>query len=134
LPLGQCGKRLVVPDHECSVEPARLDQQLDESCIRFCCGKRVGPRDQHRDLPPGAPQPYRHGDNLGFVVRRARQGCRCCIEECTEPGRAQMNIDLIGPDIDAVDEGGQKGTLSCSGQLGPALADFPGARDEPALS
>ena len=45
LPLGQCGKRLVVPAHECSVEPARLDQQLDESCIGFCCGKRVGPLD-----------------------------------------------------------------------------------------
>jgi hypothetical protein len=44
-----------------------------------------------------------------------------------------MDIDLIGPDIDAVDQGGQEGTLSCSGQLGPALADFRGARDEPAL-
>jgi hypothetical protein len=44
-----------------------------------------------------------------------------------------MDIDLIGPDIDAVDQGGQEGTLSCSRQLGPALADFHGARDEPAL-
>jgi hypothetical protein len=44
-----------------------------------------------------------------------------------------MNIDLIVPDIDAVDESGQKGTLSCSGQFGPAFADFPGARDQPAL-
>jgi len=34
----------------------------------------------------------------------------------------------MGPDIDAVDQGGQEGTLSCAGQLGPALADFPGAR------
>jgi len=55
------------------------------------------------------------------------------VEECGEPGRAQMDIDLIGPDIDAVDQGGQEGTLSCSGQLGPALADFRGARDQPAL-
>jgi hypothetical protein len=44
-----------------------------------------------------------------------------------------MDIDLIGPDIDAVDQGDQEGSLSGSGQLGPALADFPGARDEPAL-
>src|SRR5215475_7825294 len=44
-----------------------------------------------------------------------------------------MDIDLGGPDIDAVDKSGQEGTLSCSGQLGPALADFHGARDEPAL-
>ena len=58
---------------------------------------------------------------------------RSDIEECTEPGRAQMDIDLMGSDIDAVDQGGQKGTLSCSGQLGPALADFPGVRDQPAL-
>src|SRR6516164_1414926 len=44
-----------------------------------------------------------------------------------------MDIDLMGPDIDAVDQAGQEGTLSCSGQLGPALADVHGARDEPAL-
>ena len=44
-----------------------------------------------------------------------------------------MDIDLIGPDIDAVDQGGQKGTLSCSGQLGPTFPDFAGSRDEPAL-
>ena len=70
---------------------------------------------------------------MNFVVRHARQWCGCDIEECGEPGRAQMDIDLIGPDIDALDQGGQKDTLSCSGQLGPALADFPGARDQPAL-
>jgi len=34
-PLGQCGKRHAVAAHECSVEPARPDQQLDEACIRF---------------------------------------------------------------------------------------------------
>ena len=44
-----------------------------------------------------------------------------------------MDLDLIGPDIDALDQGGQKGTLSCSGQFGPAIADLPGARDQPAL-
>jgi len=35
--------------------------------------------------------------------------------------------------IDAVDQRGQESPLSCSGQLDPALADFHGARDEPAL-
>ena len=45
LPLGQCGKRLAIAAHECGIEPVRLDQQLDESCIGFCCGKRVGPLD-----------------------------------------------------------------------------------------
>ena len=40
---------------------------------------------------------------MNFVVARARRGCRCDIEECGEPGRAQMDSDLIGPDIDAVD-------------------------------
>ena len=44
-----------------------------------------------------------------------------------------MDIDLLGPNIDVVDQRGQEGTLSCSWQLGPALADFLGARDEPAL-
>jgi len=69
---------------------------------------------------------------LDFVLHRARQWPRD-IEECGEPGRPQMDIDLIGPDIDVVDQGGQEGTLAGSGQLGPALADFPGARDLPAL-
>jgi hypothetical protein len=73
------------------------------------------------------------GQDLNFVVRRARQWCRCAIEECGEPGLAQMDIDLMGPDIDAVDQGSKEGTLSCSGQPGPALADFHGARDQPAL-
>jgi hypothetical protein len=44
-----------------------------------------------------------------------------------------MDFDPMGPDINAVDQGGKEGTLACSGQLGPALADFRGARDQPAL-
>jgi hypothetical protein len=44
-----------------------------------------------------------------------------------------MDIDLIGPDIDALDQVGEDGTLAYSRQFGPALADFPGARDQPAL-
>jgi hypothetical protein len=44
-----------------------------------------------------------------------------------------MDVDLIGPDIDALDQGGKEGTLACSRQLGPALPDFCGARNVPAL-
>jgi len=131
-PLGQGGKRHAITAKECGIELARPDQQPDESGIRFCCGKRVGPLDQHPDRPPGAAQPHRDGQDLNFVLRRAWHWCSD-IEECGEPGCAQMDIDLMGPDIDALDQGGQEGTLSCCGQLGPALADFQGTRDEPAL-
>src|SRR6516164_6913536 len=132
LPLGQCGKRQAVATDECGVEAARPDQQFDQPRIGFRCRKWIGAIDPHRDLPPGTAQLYRYRQDLGFVVGRAWQW-RSDIEECGEPGRAQMDIDLMGPDIDAVDQGGQEGTLLCSGQLGPALADFHGARDELAL-
>ena len=55
--------------------------------------------DQHPDRPSGTPQPYQHGQPLGFLIAGARQGCRCNTEGCGEPGRAQMDIDLVGPDI-----------------------------------
>ena len=35
-PLGQCGNRHAIAAEECGMELARPDQQLDESCIRFC--------------------------------------------------------------------------------------------------
>src|SRR6516225_5767612 len=117
---------------QCGVELARPNQQLDQPRIGFRCRKRVGAIDPHRDLPPGAPQPYRHGQKLGFVVGLARQWRRD-IEERTEPGRPEMDVDLIGPHIDALDQGCKEGTLACSGQLGPALPDLGGAGDEPAL-
>src|SRR5215831_12726319 len=44
-----------------------------------------------------------------------------------------MDVDLIGPDVDALDQAGEDGTLPCSRQLGPALSDLRGAGDEPAL-
>ena len=34
--------------------------------------------------------------------RRAAGAAMTDIEECTEPGRAQMDVDLIGPDIDTL--------------------------------
>jgi len=45
-----------------------------------------------------------------------------------------MDVDLIGPDIDPLDQRSKKGTLTCCGQLGPALADLRGSRDQSALS
>jgi hypothetical protein len=47
--------------------------------------------------------------------------------------RAETEVDLIGSDVDARDQRGKEGTLACSGLLGPALRDFCGSRDEPAL-
>jgi hypothetical protein len=44
-----------------------------------------------------------------------------------------MNVDLIGPDADAFDHDGKKGTLPSCRQLGPSLTDFLGSRDQPAL-
>jgi len=48
----------------------RPEEQLDQSRVRFR-GKRIGAVDHHFDLPPGAAQPYWHGQDLGFVVGRA---------------------------------------------------------------
>src|SRR5947209_2168459 len=44
-----------------------------------------------------------------------------------------MDVDLMGPDVDALDQRGKEGTLAWSGQRGPALPDLRGACDEPAL-
>jgi hypothetical protein len=44
-----------------------------------------------------------------------------------------MDVDPISPDVDAFDQGSKEGTLACCGQLGPALPDFAGSRDQPAL-
>jgi hypothetical protein len=101
--------------------------------IGFRCGRRVGPINQHCDLSPGATQPYRDGQDLSLVVGRARQSHRCNIEERAQPCRAEVYVDPIASDVDAVDQGGQKGALACCGQLGPALADLRGAHDQPAL-
>src|SRR5262249_35854579 len=77
-------------------------------------------------------QSYRYGQDLGFVVDRVRQRCCSDIEECGEASWPEMDVDLMGPDSDAVNQGGQEGALACSGQLGPAVADFRSARNEPA--
>jgi hypothetical protein len=128
LALGQCGKRHAVAAHGCRVEAPCPDQQLDEPRIGFDCGKRVGPVvDQHPDLTPGAAQPYSHRQDLGLVLRRAERW-RSDIEEQPDPARPEMDLDVIHPDIDALDQGGKLGMLAWSGQFGPALPDFRGSR------
>ena len=94
--LGQFGNRRAVAAREGGVEPARPDQQLDQPCIRFGCRKRVGPFEQHLDLPPGAPQLYRCREDLSFV-RRARQYRRGNIQQRAEPCRAEVDIDPLDP-------------------------------------
>ena len=111
----------------------RPDQQLDQARVGFGDGRRTGAVDQHPDLPPGAAKPYRHGQGLGFVVRRARGWCRGAIEERGKLCRASADVDLVGSDVDALDQDGNQRTLACSWQLGPDLADFRGSCDDAAL-
>ena len=72
LALGERRKRRTVAADEGGIEPARSDQQLDQPRIGFGWRKWVGPVDQHLDPPPGAPQLYRHREDLRFICR-ARQ-------------------------------------------------------------
>jgi hypothetical protein len=44
-----------------------------------------------------------------------------------------MDVDPIGPDVNAFDQSGKQGTLPRCGQLGPARPDVLGSRDQPAL-
>src|SRR5262249_60303639 len=44
-----------------------------------------------------------------------------------------MYVDLVGRDVDALDQRCQESTLAWSWHLAPALADLRGARDQPAL-
>src|SRR6202035_2459158 len=75
--LGEYSKGNAFALGEYRVEPAPLEKQLDQSCVRFR-GKRIGAVDHHSDLPPGAAQPYWHAQDLGFVVGRALGWC-CSI-------------------------------------------------------
>ena len=47
--------------------------------------------------------------------------------------RTEANVDLMGADVDALDQGGKEGMLAWSGQLGPSLPDLGGSRDNPLL-
>src|SRR5215831_13777588 len=66
--LGECSKGDAFTLGECRVEPARPEKQLDQSRIRLRGGKPTGAVDHHPYLPPGATQPYRYGQKLGFLV------------------------------------------------------------------
>jgi hypothetical protein len=116
-PPGQCSKGHTVAAGEDRVEPARSDQQLDQARIGFRRGERVGAIDQQHDLPSGAAQLHRDGQDLGFTLCRRRRLCGCEIEETAKPCRAQMDVDLRGGDVDPIDQGGQESTLTCCGQF-----------------
>jgi hypothetical protein len=127
---GQCGKRRAGAADERSVEAVRPDQQLDQPRIGFRSGKRVT-LDQHLDLAPEAAEPHRYGQDLRFVVA-ARRWRSCNIEQRGEACRPDMDIDLVAPDVDALDQIGKQAALAGCRQLRPALADFRSAHDEPA--
>ena len=131
LPLGECCKRHTLAADKSGVEPARLDQQLDQPSIGFRCRKWVTGVYPHLDLPPGSARLNRHRKDLGVVIDRARVSCK--VEERSEPCRADMDVDLIVPDVDPVDQCSKKGALTCCRQLAPGLPDFRGSRDQPAL-
>src|SRR5882672_2308871 len=80
LPPGEWRKGDAFALGECRVEPARHEKQLYQSRIRFGGGKRIGAVDHHSDLPPGAAQPYRYGQKLGFLVVGALPWCIRAIE------------------------------------------------------
>jgi hypothetical protein len=44
-----------------------------------------------------------------------------------------MDVDLIVPNVDPLDQRSKKRALTCFRQLGPGLPDFRGSRDQPAL-
>ena len=113
---------------------ARPEEQLDQPHVGFRRGKRIGPVDPHPDLPPGTAQPYWHGQDLGFVVGRALGCCSSSIEKNAEPRRAQVDVDLVDADVDAVDQSSEDSPPASYRQLGPALCDLRGPRDKPPLS
>src|ERR1700732_710301 len=70
-PLGECGKRNTFAVSECRVEPARPEEQFDQSRIGFR-SKPTRPVDHHSDLSPGAAPPHRYRQKLNFVVHALR--------------------------------------------------------------
>src|SRR5580704_101362 len=127
--LGQCRKGSAGAADEGGVETMRPLQQLDQPRAGFGYGTRIGAVDHHPDLLPEAAKLYRHGQDLGFVICRARQQCRGPIEEPAKPSPADMDVDLVASDVDALDQRRNYGALAWSWQVGPALADFRGSRN-----
>src|SRR6185437_7653576 len=102
------------------MEAMRRDQQFDQPRVGFGHGTRIGAVDQHPYVLPGTAKPYWHAQGLGFGVRRARQWRRSAIEEDAKPRRVGMYVDLLGSDVDALDQDGKEGALPCSWRLGPS--------------
>src|SRR6266404_4488183 len=128
--LGECSKGDAFALGECRVELARPEKQLYQSRVRFRGGKRIGAVDHHSDLPPGAAQPYRHGQDLGFIVGLTLRWCSSYIEERGQPRRAETDVDLVDAHLDAFDQGCEHSTLAGHGHLGPARADVCSPRDK----
>jgi len=57
-PRGECGERNGFALGEYRVEPARPEEQPDQSRVRFRRSKRIGAVDHHSGLPHGAAQPH----------------------------------------------------------------------------
>src|ERR1700730_6554450 len=74
-PPGECGKGSAFALGEWRVEPARPEEQPDQSRVGFR-GKRIGAVDHHSDLSPGTAQPHRYGQKLNFVVVHALRWIR----------------------------------------------------------
>src|SRR5262249_54873395 len=123
---------LVAAD-EGRVKPTRLEQQLDQSRVRFRRNKRISPVDHHSDLPSGPAQAYWYGHDLGFVIDDALYWGCSYIEERVEPTRAETAFELVAAHLDPFDQGSKNSTGACYGELGPALSDLRGSRGKPPL-
>ena len=93
---------------ECRVEPARPEKQLYQSRTRFRGRRRIGGVDHYSDLAPGAAQPCRYGQKLGFLVVGALRWCIRTIEERGQPKRAETDVD---PEADEAGEVGPANTF-----------------------
>jgi len=127
--LGKRSKWYLVAADEGRVKPARLEQQLDQSRVRFRCSKRISPVDHHSDFPSG-PE---YGHDLGFVIDHALYWGCSYIEERVELTRAEADFDLVDAHLDPFDQGSKNSMRACYGELGPALSDLLGSRGKPPL-
>jgi hypothetical protein len=131
--LGKRSKGNVVAADEGRVKPARLEEQLDLSRVRFRRSKRISPVDHHSDFPSGPEQPYWYGHDLGFVIDHALYWGCSYIEERVELTRAEADFDLVDAHLDPFDQGSKNSMRACYGELGPALSDLLGSRGKPPL-
>jgi len=133
LPLGECSKGDAFALDECRVEPARPEKQLYQSRIRFRGGKRIGAVRHYSYLPPGAAQPYRYGQKLGFSAPMPCDGVASPSSRApSRSGRRRMSIWLTLTSIRSISEV-RTARLRATGKLGPVLADLCSPREKPLL-